>query len=187
VFALEVPGGAAPGNRHGVATVHIEGLNLLRLDFVLEIGPSPVVARPLDAKETCHHKAFASYAHEDEAAVLARIQGIQKGAGDIDVFFDVMHLRSGDHWQDRLKEEILARDVLYLFWSEAASKSKWVDWEWRCGFNARGIDFIDPVPLVSPKTVPPPKELGDLHFNDRVLSFLASQSPSSGSSISGPA
>jgi hypothetical protein len=62
---------------------------------------------------------------------------------------------------------------MYLFWSEAASRSQWVEWEWRCGFQERGIDFIDPCPLVSPDSVPPPKELADqLHFNDWVLAYM---------------
>ena len=75
------------------------------------------------------------------------------------------HLRSGDHWQERLRAEILRRDVLYLFWSEAASKLTWVEWEWRCALQERGIDFIDPVPLVSPQEVPPPPELAGLSIS----------------------
>jgi len=34
-----------------------------------------------------------------------------------------------------------------------------------------GIDFIDPIPLVSPKEVAPPAELSALHFNDWILAF----------------
>jgi hypothetical protein len=36
----------------------------------------------------------------------------------------------------------------------------------------RGVDYIDPVPLVSPDLVPPPPELAQLHFNDWVLAFV---------------
>ena len=37
---------------------------------------------------------------------------------------------------------------------------------------ARGIEGIDPVPLVSPSEVPPPTELGSqMHFNDWILAY----------------
>ncbi len=37
----------------------------------------------------------------------------------------------------------------------------------------RGLEFIDPVPLVSPDKVKPPPELaGQLHFNDWVLAYM---------------
>jgi actin-like ATPase involved in cell morphogenesis len=183
-FILEIPAGAAPGPRRGLASVHIDGVKILRLDFVVQVVESLADARPinqheaaranrLEATETRLRRAFASYASADRDAVLARIQGIQKGAPALDIFLDVAHLRSGDHWQERLRAEILERDVLYLFWSEAASRSTWVEWEWRCALRERGIDFIDPVPLVSPEQVPPPPELAaTLHFNDWVLTFL---------------
>jgi hypothetical protein len=32
------------------------------------------------------------------------------------------------------------------------------------------LDYISPVPLVSPSAVPPPQELASLHFNDWTLS-----------------
>ena len=38
--------------------------------------------------------------------------------------------------------------------------------------DADGLDFIDPVPLVSPLKVPPPPELVDKHFNDWELAFI---------------
>jgi hypothetical protein len=46
--------------------------------------------------------------------------------------------------------------------------------EWRCGLAERGIDVIDPVPLVPPDKVPPPRELAEhLHFNDWVLAYVS--------------
>jgi hypothetical protein len=96
---------------------------------------------------------------------------MQKVAPNLEVFVDVASLRSGEHWQERLEREILSRDVMYLFWSEAASRSKWVDWEWRFGLERRGLDFIDPCPLAPPDKVPPPKELEDLHFNECLLRY----------------
>ena len=116
--------------------------------------------------------AFASYASEDRNEVLGRIQGMQKVMPRLDVFLDVAALPSGQSWLDTLMKEIRARDIFYLFWSMPAKRSMWVEKEWRAALQHRGIEFIDPVPLVSPETVPPPPELGEqLHFNDWVLAY----------------
>jgi hypothetical protein len=117
--------------------------------------------------------AFASYASEDRDHVLARVQGMQKILPDLDIFVDVMSLRSGEHWKDRLQQEIVARDTFYLFWSQAAMKSSWVDFEWRYALEARGEDFINPVPLAAPELAPPPPELQSLHFGDWTLAVTA--------------
>jgi hypothetical protein len=95
---------------------------------------------------------------------------------------DVMSLRSGERWEERLESEILNRDVLYLFWSAAARRSPWVDREWRIALQAKGLDGIDPVPLESPDTSPPPQELASLHFNEWTLQVRRPQSTESQSS-----
>jgi hypothetical protein len=48
--------------------------------------------------------------------------------------------------------------------------------EWRYGLQTKGIDFIDPVPLVDPRKAPPPKELADYkHFNDAIIAHLEAE------------
>lgn len=96
---------------------------------------------------------------------------MQKIAPELKVFYDEADLRSGSNWEQELKRVIPENDVLYLFWSAAAKASRWVEMEWRCALNSRGIEFIDPVPLVSPEEVPPPKELSGKHFKDWVLAY----------------
>jgi cell division protein FtsZ len=170
-FLVTVPPDSAEGPRAGRATIRINGLQIARLDFVLQVGHT---ASPVDAIATngeVHRTAFASYASEDLNDVLARIQGIQKAAPHMSVFLDVVSLRSGQHWEDELWQRIPKSDVFYLFWSANASRSVWVEKEWRCALSTRGLGFIDPVPLVSPETAPPPAELTAKHFNDWVLAF----------------
>jgi hypothetical protein len=118
-----------------------------------------------------HRKAFASYASQDRNDVLTSIQGMQKAAPGLDVFFDEANLRSGADWEQELKRVIPECDIFYLFWSAAAKESRWVDMEWRWALERRGIEFIDPVPLISPEEVPPPGELGGKHFKDWVLAY----------------
>jgi hypothetical protein len=115
--------------------------------------------------------AFASYASQDRSRVVARIQGMQKVLPDLEVFLDVLSLRSGERWKERLEKEILARDVLFLFWSPAAMSSEYVEWEWRQALALRGLEFIDPIPLESPEKAPPPDELKGKHFRDWTLAF----------------
>ncbi len=94
---------------------------------------------------------------------------------ELEVLFDKASLRSGQPWEEELLRAICAADVFYLFWSTHARDSKWVEREWRCALRIRGIGFIDPVPLASPKEVPPPPELESKHFYDWELAFMRSE------------
>jgi hypothetical protein len=161
-----------------VLSVHLKGIRIAKLHFSVEIALQSRPAEKLHTKEERYNSAFASYASEDRHEVLARLQGMQKAAPWLDVFVDILSLRSGERWEERLNQEISRRDVFYLFWSQAASQSVWVDKEWRSALQLRGIDYIDPVPLAPPDQVPPPKELADLlHFNDWVLAYIRGGPP----------
>jgi hypothetical protein len=174
-FAVTVPEDAHEGTQQGTALVYVEGLRIARIDFGVSIGRGVSDVRLIPAQEKRCRKAFASYASADRDAVLARVQGILKAAPQLDVFLDVLTLRSGDDWQKELWRVIPLSDVFYLFWSGNAAKSVWVEREWRCALESRGLDFIDPVPLISPEYVPPPPELSSKHFNDWVLAFMRTQ------------
>src|SRR5207248_3690522 len=145
------------------------------------VGSRETLREALPVREQRLRTAFASYASQDRDAVLARVQGIQKALPSLDVFLDVASLRSGQRWKEQLQEAVTKRDTFYLFWSRHAKESQWVDWEWRTALAARGIDFIDPVPLAPPEEVPPPRELAEhLHFNDWVLAFLRNKGEGTG-------
>jgi hypothetical protein len=118
--------------------------------------------------------AFASYASKDRPRVLARVQRIEKLG--VKVFVDVRDLKANDPYPTYLLNQIDGSDVLYLFWSRHAKESKWVEREWRYGLEKRGIDFIDPVPLVDPRKAAPPSELGaQKHFSDWVLAYIEAE------------
>ena len=173
-FLVTVPPDAPLGTHAATASVHMGGMRITTLGFVVDVQTEDRAPAELPMSEKRVRRAFASYASADRDAVLARVQGIQKAAPEIDIFLDVARLRSGENWRDVLRSEIVAREVLFLFWSEAGRHSNWVDWEWRCALQHHGIRSIDPVPLVSPDRVPPPPELAsELHFNDWVLAYLS--------------
>ncbi|QDU18946.1 Hsp70 family protein [Urbifossiella limnaea] len=170
-FVVEVPADAAPGGRAGVASVRVDGLEVARVSFVLRVGPAAGAAALVATEERRYRRAFVSYASPDRDTVLAAVQGIQKAAPGLDVFLDVLSLRSGRDWAADLRREIPRSDVFYLFWSTHARASYWVEQEWRCALDTRGRDFIDPVPLAPPDQVAPPPELAGMHFNDWTLAF----------------
>lgn len=116
--------------------------------------------------------AFISYASQDRERVAAIIQGMKKVRPDMDVFFDVDSLRSGEDWEKALHYEIEKRDILFLCWSHFARQSKWVDAEWRYAMEQKGIDCIEPVPIEPPNICPPPDELKQKHFNDKLLYII---------------
>jgi TIR domain len=79
---------------------------------------------------------------------------------------DLLSLDPGQRWAQQLYRHIDTSDVLFLFWSTPAKKSKWVTKEWRYGLKQKGLDFIKPVIIEGPPPVAPPRALKKLHFND---------------------
>lgn len=139
----------------------------LRLILDVESG----ISQEKDFDKCRLMSAFISYASEDRAQVTARIQGMQVIRPDLDLFFDAISLRSGEHWEQRLYREIMKRDLLYLFWSRHAAVSPWVEKEWRYALEEKGEEFIEPIPIEPPDICPPPKELMGRHFNDWTLRY----------------
>ena len=174
-FNVNVPKGTSKGSKTGIATIHANGFQIARIYFTIQVGEETSQTNIIPAQEQQHRKAFASYATADRDQVLACIQGIQKVAPQLEVFMDILSLRSGQYWERELWKIIPSNDVFYLFWSHNASESQWVEKEWRCALETRGLDFIDPVPLETPEEVPPPPELASKHFNDWVLAYKRRQ------------
>lgn len=165
-FVITLPALGEGGKAPGVAHIYASGVQVAKISFVLSaVGVAEVSGMRF-------RKAFASYASADRDAVLGRIQGIHKILPELDVFLDVVSLRSGQDWEQELWRVIPASDIFYLFWSSHARQSEWVEKEWRCALRERGLEFIDPVPLEPPQVSPPPPELSSLHFNDWELAFM---------------
>jgi hypothetical protein len=175
-FAAKSSAGTLPGTHLGSARVSISGVPVARVYFQIDLGVGERQSADCTATVKTIESAFASYSSEDRNEVLGRIQGMQKILPKLDVFMDVVSLRSGDLWRQRLVAEIACRDAFFLFWSRSASASRWVDFEWRTALKERGPEFIDPVPLESPEIAPPPEELSDRHFGDWSLR-MRTQSP----------
>lgn len=160
-FDVTVPADAAPGTLVLTFDAAIDGIVVatLRVDLVVTADAGARKART-SATATAARTAFASYATADRARVLDRIAALQISAG-LDVFVDCLSLHPGEASQNRLAEEIRAREVFLLFWSASAAVSSDVAWEYRTAIEARGVEAVQLHPLEP--DVRPPAELADQH------------------------
>lgn len=168
-FAIDVPVNYAKRQILLIATVYFDGVIATRLKMLAHC--STMREQKLSITREDVLRAFVSYASPDRSRVATIIQGMKKARPDMDVFFDVESLRSGEDWERTLHREIEGRDVLFLCWSRNAKASHWVEVEWRYAMALKGLDAIEPVPLESPDVCPPPPELNGKHFNDRALLY----------------
>jgi Leucine Rich Repeat (LRR) protein len=147
-FIVETPSDAALGEHSGRAIISAYGLPLAKVSFSLTVQASAIgpdeIRKSLKALERKHRSAFASYSSLDRDEVFGRIQGMKKVLPELDIFLDVLSLRSGQDWDQQLRLRIPEKDVFFLFWSLNASKSKEVDKEWRLALETRGLNYIDP-------------------------------------------
>jgi hypothetical protein len=173
-FIITVPAAATLNPHLGVASLRVNGMQIARTNFALNVGTAAPSVSTVSARAALHKKAFASYASEDRDAVIARVQGMETALKGLHVFVDVVDLRSGQYWEQELWNVIPKSDIFYLFWCRQPRSSEWVRKEWQCALKERGLDYIDPVPLESPEFAPPPPELAAKHFNDPLVAFLVS-------------
>ncbi len=109
-------------------------------------------------------RVFVSYSHRDTRIVslLQRAYALV----NIDYLRDVTLLRSGDKWDARLLKEIERADRFQLCWSSAASRSPYVEREWRHALaiqSTKAESFICPFYWETPMPTPP-AELAELQF-----------------------
>ena len=176
-FIVKAPAALAPGVYPGIAKLMKGQLPFASIAFDLAVtSPTAKVEappEPLKARVQRIARAFASYASQDRAEVLRRVQGIQ--ATGMDVFLDVVNLRSGQDWERAIYHEIDTSDGFFLFWSRNAAQSNWVEREWRYALKQHGLEFISPLALEDPRLTQPPAELSKMHFNDMLLAFIHSE------------
>jgi TIR domain/Peptidase family C25 len=120
-----------------------------------------------------YQSVFASYSHDDTPVVEAMEKACT--ALGMDYLRDVMNLKAGQSWSDELLRMIEQADIFQLFWSTPASRSAYVEQEWRhaLGLGARkGAAFIRPIYWERP--LPPvPEPLRRIHFAPVDLPGLA--------------
>jgi hypothetical protein len=142
---------------------------------VLQPGAA-VAARKQMGQARHYSMAFTSYASRDRDQVLARLQMLSLAG--IPFFQDILDIEPGERWEKKLYQKIDQCDLFLLFWSRAAAESEWVLREARYALARKAGDDaappeIMPVILEGPPVVEPPQDLAYLHFNDRLIYFMA--------------
>jgi TIR domain/Domain of unknown function (DUF4062) len=172
-FGVSVPRRCRPGNVVGTLTVSQDWIPIGHIKFTLTVtaGPKRQTRSTVAVGEAArrYEMAFISYASEDRTTVLERVQVLSTVG--VRTFQDVLNLEPGERWERSLYRHIDESDIVLLFWSKAAKKSKWVRKEVRYALERKhGNEFappeIGPVLIEGPPVPRPWKELAYLHFND---------------------
>jgi len=166
-FVVEIPETITKKQIMFCASVYVNDLIATKLKFFVDVVCDDEQQIKIQREDIT--TAFVSYASKDRNRVASIIQGMKKARPDMDVFFDVETLRSGQKWEEALKNEIDNRSIFFLCWSKSASESKWVEFEWRYALEKKGDDCIEPIPIEPPEECPPPAELQQKHFNDKLV------------------
>ena len=125
------------------------------------VASSPVV--PENGRR--YRKIFASYSRRD-LSVVKSFEAFARGMGDR-YLLDLLDLRSGEVWSERLEEMIRSADVFQLFWSKNAMGSRHVLAEVQYALSLpqdiRPVFWERPLPQDPGRNLPPPA-LGKFHF-----------------------
>jgi hypothetical protein len=114
-----------------------------------------------------YRKIFASYSHKD-GLLVEQVRAFGELLGDR-YLQDVIALRSGEIWSQRLREMIRDADVFQLFWSRHSMYSEFVRKEWEYALSLGRPHFVRPkfweTPLPSDEQKGlPPENLKRIHF-----------------------
>jgi TIR domain len=182
-FGVSVPKRCRPGGVIGTITISQDSIPIGHIKFILTVAASLPAgqARPAPSSSAVgeaakrYERAFVSYASADRTKVLERVQ-ILRMLG-IRTFQDVLDLGPGERWEQSLYRHIDESDIVLLFWSNSAKRSKWVRKEVQYALDRKhGDEYappeIGPVIIEGPPVPSPWKELAHLHFNDPAIYFM---------------
>ncbi|PYS24372.1 MAG: hypothetical protein DMF72_06025 [Acidobacteria bacterium] len=178
-FGVTVPPDFTAQDLLGLVTVCEETVPIGHLRFKLKIvdGAATTANTPqYIGTARRYSQAFISYASQDRAEVLKRVQMLN--SLKLKFFQDLLTLEPGDEWEKLIYQYLDASDVVFLFWSKAASESSWVRKEIQYAMQRKHnleeeAPEIVPVIIEGPPPAPAPAELAFLHFNDRFMYFIS--------------
>jgi molecular chaperone DnaK len=182
-FGVSIPKRYRLGKVVGTITISQDWIPVGHIKFTLAIIASPAADHAYPPQSISavgeaarrYEMAFVSYASEDRTKVLERVQVLP--VVGVRTFQDVLDLGPGERWENSLYRHIDESDIVLLFWSNAAKRSKWVRREVRYALDRKHGDVfappeIGPVIIEGPPVPRPWKELSELHFNDRIIYFM---------------
>lgn len=133
---------------------------------------APPVAAPVSFDNYVQYKqVFISYASQDRAEVLKRVQVMSMMK--LNFFQDLLTLEPGDDWEKTIYRYLDQSDAVFLFWSSHAKTSEWVEKELRYVLSRKeAAPDIVPIIIEAPAPLPPPDYLKSLHFNDKIMYLI---------------
>ncbi len=162
----------------GKLLISQDGDPIGKINFKIEVKPAAVTedssVTPTGTAKRFRY-AFVSYASQDRAEVLKRVQMLK--LLKYEFFQDILSLAPGDRWERELYRAIDRSDVFFLFWSSAARDSEWIGREidyavTRKNGHEENPPEILPVIIEGPPAPPPPEQLADLQFSDTIVYLM---------------
>jgi hypothetical protein len=169
-FRVRVPSSSEGRRLSGGLRVFVGPLLIGEVLFQLPVSATASTPSAATTHESAKRfrQIFASYSHRD-TEVVEEVERYVTLTGDR-YMIDVKSLRSGEIWDERLRELIDAADIFQLFWSRNAMYSPYVRQEWEYALQLSREGFVRPVyweePLpADPQQDLPTSELRKLHFS----------------------
>lgn len=172
-FNVIVPKKFKPGKIIGTVEMWGNSVPIGDLSFSFKIvseTAAVVSETPTVGKMKQYKQVFVSYASPDRTEVKKFT--LTWDSFGVNYFMDKRNLKSGDEWKKVIPQEIDKSDAFVLFWSQAASESKWVKPEFLYALS-RQKPKTNEAPRIYPfriEALPacpePPPELKDFHFED---------------------
>jgi hypothetical protein len=149
----------------GTLTVYSGNLLLADVPLSIKVDRRVSASPQVQSEARPYRRIFASYSHLD-TPIVEEFELHARATGDT-YLRDVISLRAGEVWRDRLAEMIGQADVFQLFWSWNALGSPLVRAEWQHALALNRQHFVRPVYWEEPlpeRPGLPPGELRQLHF-----------------------
>jgi hypothetical protein len=136
----------------------------IRVVAFLTTAPAPAAVAESAPR---YRKIFPSYSHAD-AAIVDGFAEVVRTFGD-QYLRDVVAIRAGERWRERLPELIEEADVFQLFWSSNSMRSPYCQEEWEHALSLRRPLFVRPFYWEDPRPADrvrglPPAALDALQF-----------------------
>ena len=155
VFRLLAPPDLVGSVARGAVRVWCGPLILGEVSLAIRVTASvPAVPPPAVAESAARYrKIFPSYSHQDRAIVDAFAE-VVRTFGD-EYLRDVVAIRAGEGWRERLPELIEQADVFQLFWSSNSMRSPWCREEWEHALALGRPLFVRPFYWEDPRPADP--------------------------------